>query len=87
MSETVIDMVKCPSCQKEYIQGDLDLVCKECAPGLQMDITLNSIIIGVLDLEGTDEALLSKRAKIINDLVNRLKKINKKLKGSAPETP
>lgn len=79
----VIDFVKCPRCKKEYIQGDLELVCKDCAPAMQADLDLQSLLTSISALEDQVSELgpvvLKDRAKILNNLIHRLKKIHKEV--------
>lgn len=80
MSNQIIDFVKCPRCEKEYIQGDLELVCAKCAPAMQMDLCLQDLLTSLTNLEQIEPELLSSRKKIIYNLHTRLKNLNKATK-------
>lgn len=83
----VIDFVKCPRCEKEYIQGDLELVCIKCAPGMQMDLCLQDLLTSMTNLEEIAPELLATRKKIIYNLLTRLKKLNKAIKNEPQGNP
>jgi len=65
MSEPeTINMCGCPYCNKDFIREDEELVCKECAPLLDIDIAVGELISSV-------NFLTDKKEKVKEDCANR----------------
>ena len=70
----LIDMVKCPYCETEWINQECDAVCEKCIPQMSADIALHELIRAADTLAEAD-TLHPLRLKILTQAIEQLKEL------------
>lgn len=68
-------MIKCPACDKEYIDEDTQLVCEECGPGVNADMAIVDIFHQIEIIDKLSLKSLEERLNLLKTIRERINKI------------
>lgn len=77
--QSVISMVQCPYCDKQWVREDTELVCEDCTPALKIDLAVADIASAVEQLKEIDPELLKRRRDLLISTNNALAEMLRKL--------